>query len=412
MKQILCACIVHLTLWPTDLRASDFSKPITYAGFGYITSFSRSKNLYPHTNSINLNNFREKLRNVVKSVSPPNYSLSFEALDNSKSGYCLAIALDREELSVEKIGNGYKIVAGLEAQMIVFDFSEKKIIAVYPFGVQLTDYKQSKPSNDYRRSLIKELYMGRKFKSIDGKKLNLISEFTKLLARQSIKPNYAFHMQVTEVEIGPKIRMSGKIPDFLTSRNYMDFEQVIAEMFNKRFATDNQIGLLPYISRKNKALSSKFASSSVIKRTMGLKLKDGNFNFEIPDADYGIHLTLDGLKKFEYGKGTQHAAKYESYKNYAYACQFDIEVKDPINPSQKVYFKGKIKSVYTKQQSKGSRHSDWTWFYYSMLNAISDLSVNIKEIGTKAHDQWIKNYTKNVSRREMKKLASIIGKCK
>lgn len=60
-------------------------------------------------------------------------------LDGTTSATVLAAALDRELVSVEPIGNQYKVLVEVALQALFFDFRERQVIASYPLTLQRID---------------------------------------------------------------------------------------------------------------------------------------------------------------------------------------------------------------------------------------------------------------------------------
>jgi|GEM_PF-3219692 hypothetical protein len=390
-------------------------EPVIYAGFGYITSYGERQYKFPYTEQIDLPRLRKKLRKIVASTRPPNYKLSLSGrLKNASNGLTLACTLDGERVIIEKVGGRFKIVVALSAQILVFDFSQKKILATFPFGVQVVDVQDNEPKEEYLRSVIHDLYFGGRFKTSTGGPLNFGVEFSKKLKSQVLKNRYGHHMQVCLVDVSEKVKNYEFVPDHFKGRDFRLLKSEIAHQFTKYFSEQNSVGMLPFtvsgFGKSARGLGKRTVASAAIKRTMGLKLENGNFNFKIPVPDYGIYLRLEGLKKFELKKGSSHAKSYSSYRNLGYACLLDVAVRDPIDDSFPDYFSGKIKAVKIRQVSSSSVESDWPWFQYAMIDAYRNLSDFARESDRKKTSSWLANYTTGIEMPELKALSELIGK--
>jgi hypothetical protein len=81
-------------------------------------------------------------------------------LDGTTSATVLAAALDRELVSVEPIGDQYKVLVEVALQALFFDFRERQVIASYPLTLQRIDVQDYRPDNDDIDAIVADLLYG------------------------------------------------------------------------------------------------------------------------------------------------------------------------------------------------------------------------------------------------------------
>ncbi|MCD4744110.1 MAG: hypothetical protein K8R67_16735 [Desulfobacteraceae bacterium] len=285
-----------------------------------------------------------------------NFDLMINELGNldKNEGISVAFALDNETIAIERIDSYYKIVIDLGAQALFFDFTDMKVIGCYPIAIQLIDVYDSKPNDDQIRDIIRELFVGNKYK------LNIFNEFSKKLEDIKIKPKFQNSIQVTNVIVEERA-----LP-FLPEAYKSDIDNCrvfLAQNFSKLLSTNQGISVLPY------------TKGSAIGKKMAARFSNGDiYNLEIPDSQYNIDLTLRGFKKVKY-------AENKLGTSWIYGAYSNLKIYQPL--LQKIYIDEKFKNGATKiVPIKQKNIDDWPAFQESLFvlfdKITKELSTNKK----------------------------------
>ncbi|HBS64121.1 MAG TPA: hypothetical protein DEB32_15720, partial [Stenotrophomonas sp.] len=151
----LLACALCLAVWPTAVQAADKSQQAYWAGFAYTADAAAVQATTPHAHAVlerrGLVPLNQTLAQSLKRRAPAHLELIDQPvamLDGTTSATVLAAALDRELVSVEPIGDQYKVLVEVALQALFFDFRERQVIASYPLTLQRIDVQDYRPDND------------------------------------------------------------------------------------------------------------------------------------------------------------------------------------------------------------------------------------------------------------------------
>jgi hypothetical protein len=366
-------------------RAALAEEAIYYAGFAYLGDKQHITSNYQHTYAINTEQsgqpiLDQVLRDRIAGVTFPNFDLRNKLADlNSGSATALAFALDREVVSVERIGSDHKLLIELSAQAFFFDYIDMSIVGAYPIGVQYIDVLDAPPTEAYIRNLVRELYMG-------GLEVNIVEEFLETLQRVNIKRSYNARLRVSQVHI------SDEAMPFLP-RHYQDdpgnLETVLANNFGKYLAKNQGIPILPY--SKGYAIGNK----------MALKIANGDvYNLQIPKADFDITLSLEGFKK------VIHQEK-PAGTSWVYGAYVRVKVIEP--DFGEIYLDAKFKNGALKiVPASQTATDDWPAFQEVLTGLFRKLT---KELSNPSRS-WAQTYSPSDGAFEgMKQFKEVIGRC-
>ena len=366
---ISCICIVIFSL--SNYVYAENKTNVFYAGFSFVGNHSDNQRLYPHSVALSkeldekgLPILEQALYSKVKSVSREDVVFVADELGDYRDGNALtmAFAVDWENIAIEKIGDLYKIVIDLHAQILLFDYSEKKVIGSYPVAIQIRDAQNKKPSDEYIRSVIRSIYLNNNYD------VNIFDEFTDRLSTVPVKASFGQHLQITSVTIEDK---AVKHMPFSELAEKQAFQTLVAQNFGKYLSLNQNVSLLPY--SKGEAIGSK----------MALRFSNGDiFNLTIPSPDYGIDLFVRGFKKVKAGETNAKVA-------WVYGSYLRIHVEQP--DFKKVYLDIPFKNAAVKEVPKSqSTIDDWTAFQESLFAFFHEFSKQISSPSKK----WLKSSTK------------------
>ena len=231
---------------------------VYFAGLSYIGDAVNMDLAAPYASSIigsptALAEYNSILRSAISEVDLEGVSF-ISGLGNSNSGNALSIALaiTEEQFQAENTGSSYFAVkATTFGQIVLFDFTEKRVISTIPF---ITSYTDSPKTVDdaYRREIYKTVYFDQ------SKKINLVNEFISRLAEVNFdKPFNSWNIKVRSVE------------QTASADKYLKKYKVDTEVFNTRVASQfsaamsNRLGIpvLPYT--KGQAIGGAMAIGSI-----------------------------------------------------------------------------------------------------------------------------------------------------
>jgi hypothetical protein len=256
---------------------------VYFAGLSYVGEASNMGVAAPYASSIinnkaALSEYNSLLRSAVAEIDIDGVNIS-SGLGNSKSGNALSIALaiTEEQFQAENTGSGYYAVkATTFGQIVLFDFTEKKVISTIPF---ITSYTDSPKSVDdaYRRQIYRTVYFDQ------SKKINLINEFISRLPEVNFdKPFSSWNIKVRSVS------QTANATKYLTKYavDKAVFDTRVASQFSAAMSKRLGIPVLPYTKGQaiGGAMAMRFENADAVQ-------------LELPPADYYVDLKLLGFNK-------------------------------------------------------------------------------------------------------------------
>ena len=362
---------------------------IFFAGMAYLGNSADIENNFPYTSKLlpvrasgEQSRLEEVLSEKIKSVEPRNYALELSSLADINQGQSLALALtlDRETTDVEPICGRHKTVINLGLQATVFDFETMSVIGSYPMTIEYIDVTAKRPNKDELLALVKDLYVG-------NLEVNVFDQFTSMLETIEVKRKYANRIQVTSVEL------ESKAVEFLPEKysdNLDAFKTLIAQNLGKSLVKEHGISILPYT--KGYAIGNKMAT----------RFTNGEiFNFDIPETDYEIELTVRGFKKVRFDKKA-------AGESVVYGSFINVKALEPL--SGDVYidenFKRGVTKVVPACQTKAS---DWPAFQESLLGLLAEFAKQVKV----RDNDWINSHASDSSvDDELEKFEDVLEMCK
>ena len=300
--------------------------------------------------------------------------------DNAK---VLAFVFDGEMVHDEPLGEYYKLLVEVTAQIIAFDFNSMTIIWSKPLAMQYVDLVEAQPdSNDIDRALERILF-GARDRSLPSQFAQGLTEFT---PTQSL----GLQLGVEEVTVAPEVwkyGSSAKIEDLLASK------------FTLSLASNLGVSVVP--PGKTDAINNKMAA----------RMADGRvYMLEIPQSDYPIHIRVDDLKKVEFDRtATEVVNVFGAY------ITFDVGIRQGDR---------QIKGLFTEQVKHGvpqrlpattvlTEASDGL-AYYETIEALFDSFTKALESPnrdwTKRHMTTTTNPRKSVAK--LNELKEVLERCR
>ena len=404
MKSItlLLICVFSTCVWADKTK-------LYYAGFAFIGDASKIDANYPMSSKLSKQKddkgdfvFEKELRTRIEKIKSDKVDLTME-LGNTKKGSSMSVAfaVDWENVALEKIADVYKFIVTINAQMLVFDFNEKKIIASFPVSMDVIDVKDAKQftTKDGKEPGKEELKKTKLYTdTIEGivnsiytnkdTTKNIFDVFVKKLSTVDIKEKYGHRIKVNDVTFEDKALETFK--EFNVDKTFA--KNFVANNFVKFLSTNQQVSILPY------------STGDVIGRKMSARFMNGDvYNLEIPNADYDIDLKVRGFKKVEFDRTAAEVG-------LAFGAYLTIKVSQP--DLKKIYmdaeFTGKGMKVVSLAQLSTD---DWSAYQETMISFFNDFTIQI----TKQEDKWLKDSSKvdiKELKTQFKQLSELLQKCK
>ena len=325
---------------------------------------------------------------IVKKLPDPSSSLriivnGLGTLGAGNNASVLAFVFDGEMVHDEPIGEYYKLLVEVTAQIIAFDFNNMTIIWSKPLIMQYVDLLKSRPdSNDINNALDKIL-----FSESDR---SLPSQFANGLADFSPTQSLGLQLGVEDVAVTPGIWKYGSIAQI---------EDLLASKFTLFLASNLGVSVVP--PRKSDAIHNKMAA----------RMADGRvYMLDMPTSDYPIHIKVDKLKKIEFDR-----TDIEVVNIFGAYITFEVGIRQGDD---------QIKKIFTEQVKLGvpqrlpsstvmTESSDGL-AYYETIEALFDNFTKAiespKSDWAKRHMTTTRNPRKAITK--LNELKEVIEKCR
>lgn len=307
------------------------AKQVYWAGFAFTGSDSELAQAAPHVDAALKRHGVAQLNQALLAAQQRNPAAGLDLshddlgrLDGSTSAVVVAAALDREVVSVEKIGGQYKLLVEIALQALFFDYRESQIIASYPLTLQRIDVLSAQPSQAQIDAIVDQLMFG-------PRSTDLAAAFAGTMSAVRLPDAAVRRMQVVSVELTDAAQSVISTPEAAEV-----VRATLGHELSKILGAGTGMGLLPP------------STGQAIGGVMAARIADGRvFQLKIPAPDYAIHVTVDSLRNGVINETT-------STRQVLFGAFFSVRVEEPF--SGKVYFeqplrKAAIKVVPATQQS-------------------------------------------------------------
>ena len=271
---LLCASLTH---------ASPSPKKVAYGGVSYLGEYQHLSEAYPHALAINKSSKAAPVGALDRTLfehlqqSPPKGFVFQDGLANLKVGDSLVatVALDKEHISVERVGKRIKVIVEVSTQVLIFDMKAQLLKVNIPVDFAV-NHVVSSPAQLEKElpKLFSHAYLG-----VDGQS-GLIGKAASTLSSIQIQEESALRFHVRSVTTSDKA--SSLISQY--QKNAL-VEQYAGQYFSSQLVVNNEIDVLPYVQGYaiGKQLAGRFANGDV-------------YNIKLPAADYVFQLELNDFR--------------------------------------------------------------------------------------------------------------------
>lgn len=254
---------------------------VTFAGFAFLGDVREKDRLYPYSsklaeekNAKGQTYFNEKLFNEARNINNPNLNIKLRggADLNKEETFSLAFAVSTEKTRVQRYLDKYLTAYEVYAQIVVFDFSEMKVLATFPIRMQYTDSTSEPPSDEYALMQFRKLYG-----LAPGLKNNIIKMWVERMNSIQVRESMGHYLRITEVDVPAETL--AKVP------NSVSFSKQAGQMLETFLSANQSVPVIPYFEGGS---IGKMKITFVNRRIYDLKL---------PEPDYGIYLKVRPFEK-------------------------------------------------------------------------------------------------------------------
>jgi hypothetical protein len=390
------------------------AEKVFFGGVAFVGSLADKNTLYTHTYPL----VKEKLGDEDNSTEQ-RYTAKIQELKDSfpginlitqskadagKDALVMALAIDGENSTSYQLGseNTYKMTADLNAQILVFDYKSKLLVASRPIGLRLISAKNGSvpESADF-----KELY--RTMLHDDTSPVSLLNAFCAELKELNVTRKESRRIQVRNVIVE---EMAHKwLPNFYFTANENNgkLNSNLGQHFTKYLAHNTGANVLPYVasSAGSQKQARDLKNTGAALAQMAVRFDDVNVvNLVIPNPDYVVDVSLRGFSK---SKGKESAGG----ESWIYGTYVNIKFLQPA--LDKIYLDQNLKNVYVSVLVKGSpvtKEQDWSAFNEATMVLFDRLTKNFLK---KADKKWAKDHGSGKSTaKDLQKGYEILNKCK
>lgn len=362
----LCWLALHALLLMSGMaqaHAAGETRQVYWAGFAFTGNASTQADVVPYstasidaggTGAINARLLEELAKNPPRHLGLIADRLAM--LDGSTSATVLAAALDRELVSVEPIGDHYKVLVEVALQALFFDFRERQVIAAFPLTLQRIDLMDRAPDEEQIKAIVSGLLYG-------GAPTNLPRVFAQTLLEARLPEAAVRRLQVANVTVSESARQKLREPSAAAALG-----AGLAHELTKALAAATGVGLLPP------------TSGQAIGGVMAARFADGKvYQLKIPEADYVVQVQVDALK-------SGVVQETPAMRQMLFGAFFTVVVSEPY--SGKVFFEQPLRKGATKVVPATQRQVDeWSASHETLLAGFDAFAA--AAAGRNGHRAWL-----------------------
>lgn len=362
-----------------------YAKDLYFAGFSFLGNADQDFRYPVAVNLFDTNNtvFKNPLDTALKKLNRNDINLIYD-LGKISSGEALAISFALTDEVIERfstkdgVTNAYKIFA----QILVFDFNEKKVITNFPVLVQNETITSGIPSSDYDFEIFQQMYLDTNFAG------SIFNQWVKKLQDVKILNSSTLHLQLRNVELDTAVL--SQIPDSLKNKNLLKVRS--AQKLEYHISSKQNVPILPFtigqIGNFKKGLIARFS--------------DGiEYDLTLPDADFVVDMLIREFKNANVDK--------EKFVVKIFGAFITLKVSEPLSGKTYLDSKFNFKNELVIPKSENFKILNiWDVYQRTQDALFSKLS---KQISLK--DDKLKEITKTKNiKKQLTDFEEVIKKCK
>jgi len=372
MRGCLAVCALHFACGaPCKAEALIDGPRIHWAGFSFAGNASSVEKAYSNAYRVysmagdaatHESLLEQEIRTLVQGARPEHFALvSADQIKLGKGGaLAMTCALDGEFIYVDRLSDFYNVSIWLSAEILVFDFNNRTLVASYPFGVILRTVSKDEPTSEFIGQCVQRMLLGKE----NNDNINLIEEFGRRLQHLQIREYYPVRLQLRHVELADKAQ--AKLPGSLRSDSAQiaAFRYFVGNSFAKALSGRADIPMLPYIAETaerngiDRQATDAGHSMTILMGTVA----DGKvLSLKLPEPDYVFDLHLAGFRK-------AMVSEKPGIQKWVYAAYVDVQLSEPLKGT--VYLKQQLVNPWNVDVPKGATVDDWGAYRSSLYELL------------------------------------------
>jgi hypothetical protein len=367
---------------PKVEKAPEQPIDVTFAGFAFIGDSNEKDKLYPYSSKLakEMTNGQTKLNhalfNAAKNIKNPsiNFKLN-DAMDYKKGEMIsLAFAVSTEKTRIQAFSNQFFVHYEVYAQIVVFDFSEMKVLAMYPIRIQYSEVLNQKPSDAHSLEIFRKIYLEPGFKG------NIVDMWVERMNSIKIKESFGNYIRVSNVEVPPETL---KFVPTKFSQN-KSFNKQAAQLLETSLSANQTLPVVPYAEGESMGkMRFQFVNNDIS-------------DFKLPEADYGIDLKVRPFKKY--------TVKKKGFSQVTYGSFIDLKVYH--QDLDTTYMDASFRNIPMATVATDVKLNDWDEFLKSLHGLLDRFTKQISE----RNSAWLENATRTENIKEqLKKFESVLS---
>ncbi|MFZ5656999.1 MAG: hypothetical protein ACOY37_08095 [Pseudomonadota bacterium] len=356
---------------------------VGFAGVAYTGAAAGSGERLPHASAvlgrIGLQAYARRLRDALERTPARHISWApaerLQVLDGSGASLVMAVALDRETVTQERIDGRWKVLYELAGQALFFDFREKQVLFAYPLTLQYIDMFDAPPTEAALEAMAARV--------LDGTGPGRLPEVTAAeLASLSLPNASSRRLQVVGTRLSDLA--AGKLAPGQRDAALVGHE------FTKILASTLRLPMLPH------------AAGQAIGGVMPARFADGSVHqLRIPEPDYRIDVTVEDLRD-------KTLSQQGGFRQQLYGAFFHVTVSEPL--SGRIYLDQPLRQGSTKAIPGSQDIVDSSGAYYeTLLAGFASLAQSL-DGGAKP---WASEQTGGrVFTQQLKSLKELVQQCR
>jgi hypothetical protein len=326
------------------------SQDVRYAGFAFVGNFADIPTRFHYAHALNSQKdgdgrsvFDKEVQKFFQENGSKMSGINLLMGEQSDTKIAVALGLTRENISVVKIDDVFKVVVNLSCNLTFLNFDGMNVLATYPIYLEFIDVRREEPSEEYKMDLVKRLFF-----SDDFSVLKILKD---RIGDVRLSNGSVLSMKIENVIIEDEAK------DVLKeyTNDFGAFESTLAQRFSDTLSSRLGVSLLPY-------------AKDYLGGRMSLVFSDARTqDFQIPDASYGIDLILRKMTKGLYKEGIGDDA-------YLYGIYTTVKVYAPA--LERTYWDQKVKYGAIKNIPKLQVTTDDYAVYDEITGAVMGEIIN------------------------------------
>ena len=363
-----------------------WSKDLYFSGFSFMGNADQNFR-YPVADKLFKENnlvFKEPLDKALTKLTRNDLNLIYD-LGTITDGEAIAIAFSVLDETIERfstkegVTNAYKIFA----QILVFDFNEKKVITNFPVLVQNEMFTNGIPNAEYDFNVLKNMYL-----KVDSD-ASIFKEWVKRLDTVNILNAGTIHLKLRNVVLDEAVK--NQIPPSLLQNQLLRIRS--AQKLEYHISSKQNVPILPFtlgqIGNFKSGLIARFSDSL-------------EYNLTLPDADYVIDLLVREFKNASVDRG--------KFEVKIYAAFITMQVLEPLTKTVYLDSKFNFKNELIFPKSENLKIlNEWDVYQRSQDALFSKIA---RQISQRESDGMKEITNTSDIKNQFTKFEGVINKCK